>query len=108
MAEVDVGHVAHRAGLFLCDSEALYSFSGALHSVLISAAKAKRLRNACSAEWMASAGIISLPFINSRMALGISIHNPVVSRSQLGVSRSTTSRILSFLPRRWALHKRPI
>lgn len=86
-----------RAGRFLWDAVTLYSFSLALHSVLMSSDRPKRFNNACSAEWIASAASIFLSRIRSRSDVGRSIQKPVVSLSQVGVSRSTVSRILWFL-----------
>lgn len=91
--------VTNLAGLFLCDSVALYSFSGALHSVLSSEDIGNLFMNACCAEWMASAGLMPLSFMRSRMDFETSIHKPVEVRSQGGVSTSTTSRMTFRLDR---------
>lgn len=81
------------AGLFLCVPVALYSFSGALHSVLNSEDIGNLFKNACCAECMASAGLMPLSFMRSRMGFEMSSHKPVEVRSQGGMSTSTTSRM---------------
>lgn len=91
------------AGRFRLDSLTLFSFSGALHSVLTSPFadmeySGVRLRTACWAECIPSAGFRPFRKSNSTQYLGISTHIPVLSRSNGGVSSCTESRMTLFLP----------
>lgn len=85
--------MAYRAGRLRVDSDDLYSFSGDLHSVRKSLARGNRLRNACWAAWIASAGLIPFHRISSNTEVERSSQNPLASRSYGAVSRSMESRI---------------
>ena len=63
------------------------------------------IRNACSAAWMAAALSIPCMRICSRIWIGKSTQNPILSRSQGGVSSSTASKMVFPLKKRTALGK---
>ncbi len=91
------------AGRFRFDPLTLFSFSGALHSVLTSPFadmeySGVRLRTACWAECKPSAGFRPFRKSSSTQCLGISTHIPVLSRSNGGVSSCTESRMALLLP----------
>ena len=79
--------------------ESLLSSRTTRQSVLRSSERGNWFKNACSAAWMASALSIPLDLRASKIEVGRSIQNPVVSRSHGGVSRSTASSIVLCLSR---------
>ena len=100
----------HRAGRFRFDSDTLYSFSAALHSVPSSFPRANWFKKAWQAACIASAALILCSSSNCSVGFGTSSHIPVVCRSHGGVSSATFSMIAPFLqkvrennPWQWAV-----
>ena len=80
-------------------SESLYSSLTTRHSVFTSSEKVNWLRNACPAACMAAAPSILSEFNDCKTWLGRSIQNPVVSRSQGCIIKSTASKMVLPLSR---------